>query len=138
MSIEIVTAPKKGVTVSLAGRKMFSGHLFCITLDAIRTDSAAYDHLVSTADREVTRSLIHYNRMEARRKVDDLQTALNRLNDLKNGNPSSSGPSWFRFDGERVTGLLKKSVIEKLDGLASRLYAFVDSAMKDETPDSAQ
>jgi len=119
MSIEIVTAPEKGVTISLAGHKFFGGHRFVWTFDAIRADSVAEASLANSVFRESVRSEV--NKRAVTPRVRNLVSSL-----LKKGLLTNSGTP--------VNAAEPPSI---LTTFISSLSDVLRSDRKVETPDSS-
>lgn len=139
MSIEIVTSPKNGVTVSLASQLRLIGHRFSITFDAIQEDSPAGEALASALQRESYRKSV--SRRERRKEVSRKYPIDEVMEQLKASQEGRTTPTTFIFGGGRISAAIKKSFVKKLDGLATRLQSFVgivNDEPKAETPNTAQ
>ena len=131
MSIEFVTAPSKGVTISLAGHTLFAGHRLAFTLDAIQLESRAHTAVEKELLREQYRGMLPKQRSAHRNFMDHIPAAWREMF-------AAHYTSTSRVDSSDLTAAIKKSLVEKIEFLASRLDTFVHNSTavteKTETP----
>ncbi len=150
MSIEIVSSPRSGVTISLASHHLFAGHRFSITFDAIQQNSVAEESLAREVQREQYRGLLRpngtsYNDYATRVLVKELekrQAEQRRLEWQTRGATPMKEPTTVGW--QKVRSALKKSLDAKIDAFAERVYSFLsdvassEQAPKEETSDHAR